>query len=370
MRTLHYSIFPDLRCREHGIWDGFPCPWPGCPNGIPEDRFRVDPLLEGKQADIYTRREWHSLSGESYYSWDGSDLPNWFGASEVIANEARRNGLITERFTDLIYHYTSVEGLFGILQSRQIWLSDYSYLNDTRELSHGADLVVEVIEELLKSESRTEVISLLQQWKAALAAPVHRVCIASFSAAGDSLSQWRAYGPIALGFEPGNLTLHAFRANLRPVEYERKRQRALVEAHLHHTREAYLVDLRANRLERIEDIYHKTDRIIELVSFFKDPAFESEHEYRLAYIEHPDLMKSLGGKPSKKRFRIARGRIVPYVLSSELEPKTLDNRKLEIREIILGPESDEMLERGIREFLLETGMSGVEVKRSIVPYRT
>ncbi len=298
-------------------------------------------------------------------------MPNWFGVPKVISNEARRNGLIPETHADLIYHYTSVEGLFGIAQSGQVWLSDYSYLNDTRELSHGVDLVVEVIDDFLRSESRVEeVVSLLQQWKVDLKSPVHRVCIASFSASGDSLSQWRAYGPIALGFEPGNLTLHAFRANLRPVEYGRERQRALVEAHLHHTRESYLVDLRGGRLQRIEDAYHKIDRLVELVSFFKDPAFESEREYRLAYIEYPSVVELMSGKRSKKRFRIARGRIVPYVLSSELEPKILDNRKLEIREVILGPESDKMLERGIREFLAEAGMGDVEVKHSIVPYRT
>lgn len=72
----------------------------------------------------------------------------------------------------------------------------------------------------------------------------------------------------------------------------------------------------------------------------------------------------------KKRFRVAREHIVPYVLSSELEPKAPINHSLEIREIILGPESDDLLEQGILEFLGESGMADVEVKRSIVPYRT
>ncbi len=224
--------------------------------------------------------------------------------------------------------------------------------------------------ELLANESRPQVIDLLRQWITDLQSPVHRVCVASFSGLGDSLSQWRAYGHIAVGFEPRDISLHAYRANLRPVEYLRDRQRALVDLHLHHMREAYLVDSDAGRLERIEDVYHRTDRLIELIAFFKDPAFAAEQEYRLAFIEHPELMPSLGHKCSAKRFRVSRGRIIPYVLSNELEPVLSSGRDLKIREVVLGPGADATLERGIREFLTESDMREVEVKRSRVPYRT
>jgi hypothetical protein len=341
-----------------------------CSNGIPEGEFQVESLVEGEETETHKRRQWLTLSGEPYYSWDGAKLPNWFSVQKVVWNEARRQSLVDTDQPDLIYHYTSVEGFFGIVQSGNFWLSDYSYLNDTRELSHGADLVTEVATELLAKESRPRATDLLQHWIRALGAPVHRVCVASFSAAGDSLSQWRAYGPIAVGFEPRDFSLHAYRANLRAVEYRRERQRGLVELHLHHMREAYLVDLDEGRLERIEDVYHKVDRLVELIAFFKDPAFASEQEYRLAFIEHPDLMSSFGHKNSAKRFRVSRGRIIPYVLSNELEPILPNSRALAMREVVLGPESDSTLERGIREFLIEHNMGEVEVKRSRVPYRT
>ncbi|EWS53016.1 DUF2971 domain-containing protein [Methylibium sp. T29] len=370
MRTFRNTIFPDLKCPDHGVYDVWPCPWPSCKNGIPEDSFQVDPLVEGEEPEVYSRREWRTVAREPYYSWDGTKLPNWFTVQKVAWNEARRLGMVDSAQPELIYHYTGVEAFFGIVQSGNLWLSDYSYLNDTRELSHGADLIAEVATEFLSQESRPKAGELLQHWIKALAAPVHRVCVASFSAAGDSLSQWRAYGPIAIGFEPRDVSLHAYRANLRPVEYLRERQRALVEVHLHHTREAYLRDLHEGRLERIEDAYYKIDRLIELIAFFKDPAFEQEQEYRLAFIEHPDLMPSLGHKSSAKRFRVGRGRIIPYVLSNELEPVLPDGRALALREVVLGPEADATLERGIREFLAESNMSEVKVKLSRVPYRT
>ena len=370
MRTLPNTIFPELKCREHGVYDVWPCPWPACQNGIPEDVFQVEALIEGEVSEVYTRKQWIARVGDSYYSWIGTKLPNWFNASKVILSEARRQGLVDGGFPALIYHYTSVEGLFGLVQSGHIWLSDYSYLNDTRELSHGADLISEVAAEFLSGESRAKAADLLQHWVNDLQAPVHRVCVASFSAAGDSLSQWRAYGSIAIGFEPRDISLHAYRASLRPVEYQRDRQRALVELHLHHTIEAYLCDFHEGRLTRIEDVYHKTDRLVELIAFFKDPAFAAEQEYRLAFIEHPDLMPSLGQISSVKRFRVARGRIIPYVLSNELQPVMSGGRTLAIREVVLGPGSDVTLERGVREFLDHNKMPEVEVKRSIVPYRT
>lgn len=370
MRTLRLSIFPDHKCSEHGIVDSQPCPWPLCQNGLTDDQFQVEPILEGDTPTVYTRKEWHSLTGDPYYSWEESKLPNWFYVEKVIWNEARRKGVIAEEVPKLIYHYTSVDGFFGIVQHRNLWLSDYSYLNDTRELSHGADLICEVAEELRKNELRPLAASLLETWIKDIKTVNLRVCIASFSASADSLSQWRAYGPIAIGFKPRDVSIHTYRANLRPVEYCREKQRAMVEICLHHMREAFLLDADANRLEKIKDVYHKTDKLIELVSFFKDPAFESEQEYRLVYIEYPGLTKLLGGKRAEKRFRISRGNILPYVLSNELEPILPNQKPLEIREVMLGPETNEMLERGIREFLAENGMDNVIIKRSIIPYRT
>lgn len=354
------------------MFDVWPCPWPDCANGIPDEEFQVASLAQGEEPEIYTRRQWTDLSGSHYYSWDGSKLPNWFSVPKVAFNEARRRNLIAGDMPERIYHYTTVEGLFGIIRSRQLWLSDYSYLNDTRELAHGADLVKDVATQLLASEARPQSSDLLRHWIGDLQQPVHRVCVASFSADQDSLSQWRAYGTIALGFEPHELALHAYRAALRPVEYRRDQQRALVELYLHHMREAHQVDHQAGRLERIEDVYKKTDRLIELITFFKDPAFAAEQEYRLAFIEHPDLMPSLGHKSSEKRFRVSRGHIIPYVLSNELEPVLPGSggKELTIREIVLGPQADAVLERGVRELLDYSGMPDVELKRSHVPYRT
>ncbi len=47
-----------------------------------------------------------------------------------------------------LYHYTSAEGLKGILEDRRIWASDIFYLNDWTELFLGRDAMIEHLTEL------------------------------------------------------------------------------------------------------------------------------------------------------------------------------------------------------------------------------
>jgi hypothetical protein len=38
---------------------------------------------------------------------------------------------------DSLTHYTDLRGMMGIIESKQIWASNVSFLNDRRELLHG-----------------------------------------------------------------------------------------------------------------------------------------------------------------------------------------------------------------------------------------
>jgi hypothetical protein len=52
--------------------------------------------------------------------------------------------LLTEQTKNTIevplYHYTDGLGLRGIIESGQIWFTDYRHLNDPSELVHGIDM--------------------------------------------------------------------------------------------------------------------------------------------------------------------------------------------------------------------------------------
>lgn len=370
MRELSLNIFDNNVCEQHGNRGMLPCAWPDCENGIADNQFQERHLPEISGPIIYTCREWHSPLGGRYYSWDSSALPNWFSAQQIFWNEARRHQLVPGSFPEVVYHYTSLEGFFGIVEKRSIYLSDFSYLNDRRELTYGADMAKESIRRMIEQESDTAILELLSSWEKDLHMLQNRVCIASFSGEDDSLSQWRAYGPVAIGFATRPLALHVSQSRLQPVEYRPEFQNKLLDIYIHHLRSAYYADISSGRLERIPDVYHRVQQLLELIAFFKDPAFKSENEYRLVYVDYPDVLERVRLKRPPKSFRISNGRIVPYVPSTDILPSNYRKFELEIAEIILGPECDELLERGVREFLDEKGLANVKSRHSLVPLRS
>lgn len=370
MRKIHNTLVHRNICEEHGIFDLFPCPWPGCPKGIPESEFEVPSLIQGKESTIYQRHEWINLAQEKYYTWQEKDFPNWFFCKKTLWSEAKRRKLITSSPVKTIYHYTSIEGFMGILDSRSLWFTDYSYLNDRKELCHGIDVIRRVAGEIQEQSSNAKTCKLLSSWQDNLQTIDNGVWIASFSSDGDSLSQWRAYGGIAIGFDIHSILLNANYVFVHPVVYNEHSQHELAKIYLNHLCQAYSEDISTNLLEQTPNLYHEKNQFVELASIFKDSSFRDEHEYRAVLIEHSRLTESVGLKKPKKHFRHTNGHIIPYVSSNEIYPLDGQKSTLEFEEIVLGPNSDEMLERGIREMLVDHGMGGVSIKRSKVPYRT
>jgi hypothetical protein len=45
-----------------------------------------------------------------------------------------------------LYHYTTAEGLVGIVRDRKLWATDIFHLNDRREFIHGIKLAVEELQ--------------------------------------------------------------------------------------------------------------------------------------------------------------------------------------------------------------------------------
>jgi hypothetical protein len=371
VKRIFVGLAYDKKCSEHGTLGALPCAWPGCPNGVDDaDEFEEEPLLQGSKPRSWKRREWKSPLGGPYYSWESSDLPNWFHAPQTFWNEARRLRLVPASHPETIYHYTSLEGFIGIVNSRSVWMTEFAYLNDRREVRYGLDLLLDTVNDLTVTATREDVRSLLSVWADKLGGSRNRVCITAFSGDDDSLSQWRAYGPIAVGFPVSPLSLHVDQSRLQPVEYDPTIQKKLVQIYVHHLVAAFEADIDGDRLERLPDVYHKSDRLLELAVFFKDPAFRSENEYRLVYIDYPDVLSSLGMESPPRSFRAARNRIVPYVPSTDVLRSKHRDFALEISEVVLGPESDELLEQGVREFLMENGLANVTVRRSLVPLRS
>ncbi len=97
-----------------------------------------------------------------------------------------------------LYHYTTAEGLKGIIENQEIWASDIFSLNDASEVYHGVALLKKhLATQQETSEGRLN--TSLEAFREALgeigphtATPTY-VC--SFSEEPNDLSQWRAYCP-------------------------------------------------------------------------------------------------------------------------------------------------------------------------------
>jgi hypothetical protein len=44
-----------------------------------------------------------------------------------------------------LHHYTTAEGLKGIIENQEIWASDIFSLNDAKEIYHGRDLLLHCV---------------------------------------------------------------------------------------------------------------------------------------------------------------------------------------------------------------------------------
>jgi hypothetical protein len=112
------------------------------------------------------------------------------------------------RPTGTIYQYTSVEGFFGILKSKRLWLSDLASANDPRELVLGREKVIEALTWLLEHQYEGEKAARLRRFIEITHAyfSTTQTFSCCFSMAADELPMWGAYGAryggIALGFRP------------------------------------------------------------------------------------------------------------------------------------------------------------------------
>jgi hypothetical protein len=382
------SLFRKVRCKLHGHTGELPCPWPDCIEGFKYNEF--DTQLLGAEAikHSYYRRRWLSLNGSERYCWDYTNDTSWFSVNKLINEEISR--LIPQKSLEStnLYHYTSIDGLFGIVTSNHLWLTDYEFLNDSSELNFSLEVADTSLEKFDTENYSNRVASLVPEWRKqlALTVPTCKIYVSSFSEDRDNLSLWRAYAPnggISLGFRSDQFSLMLIPgSSLSRVLYLIKDQRLLIEivTHLHLLSVEWDLEKAIADYDRKYELRKKffSHTLLRHLAFIKDPSFADERELRVTYIEDQELFDREGLKKAKRRFR-PRGRlIVPYVTSDEndagsplgMEMPSMRSFKLPIEEIVVCPQPDSRLvERSIKEFLVANDFGKTTVSSSAIPYR-
>src|ERR1700683_3770487 len=107
-----------------------------------------------------------------------------------------------------LYHYTSIDGLSAILESKCLRLSDLASANDPREIHLGREKVFVALRSVLDDEYKAGKGANLLHLIRRLIAYFHGVQIfcCCFSMAADFLPMWNAYGGnyggVSIGFRP------------------------------------------------------------------------------------------------------------------------------------------------------------------------
>src|ERR1700690_142446 len=148
---------------------------------------------------------------------------------------------ITEKlYSDIpretLYHYTTFNGLLGIVKSRALWASDIRYMNDSAEMRHTANLIgSEIAERLAGGHSNPKLLNQFLDWVSHRFTNGHMLFAASFRSNGNLLSQWRGYSSLCKGvrkgFNPGDLLSCAQQQSFQAGRciYELKEQQRLIK---------------------------------------------------------------------------------------------------------------------------------------------
>jgi len=102
----------------------------------------------------------------------------------------------------VLHHYTSGQGLLGILGSGQMYCTNVLYMNDSSEMDYGRELVAQILHDQRQYWPEA-VRRCLDRIPLMLEQPDFQYFVSCFCEKSDLLSQWRAYGAQAAGYSVG-----------------------------------------------------------------------------------------------------------------------------------------------------------------------
>ena len=261
-----------------------------------------------------------------------------------------------------IYHYTSANGLKGIIESKRLWATDVWFMNDTAEATYG----LYAIERFLNTHENTtkdsenavrqKATDIIQSWREQ---DPYRNYIACLSENGDQLSQWRAYGSgigFSIGFDRGALERLFYppvpvpgRFTVRKVVYDTAEQDRLKAFLFQRATAALSANFSDDETEGAAFSFALD--AIQLAPAFKHPAFVEEAEVRI----HTYLVPGAGSADDPElKFRESAMGVTPFVEIPLSDPGT--TQMSVIREVIVGPQRRvSVLNRGATDPTLAPG---------------
>lgn len=263
-----------------------------------------------------------------------------------------------------IFHYSSQDGFLGILETKSIWATQISCLNDASEFKLAIDLAKEILLNK-KGEDYKLMLSVFDT----LEPVIPKIFVCSFSEEPDLLSQWRAYGKntggLSIGFNFSTLQEQAEKQNFILVKciYKPEEQYELMNRAIEDFFDNQINGLPLSFKEYYEldpEGFLKVAFFVYLMNYapiIKDEGFQEEAEWRLISVDALNI--------DQISFRSGKSYIVPYFA---FELGELNNI---ITKVYVGPTPHKTIGRNSVELALEKYNCSLEeeVQLTKIPYR-
>lgn len=227
-----------------------------------------------------------------------------------------------------LYHYTTIDGLKGIIRNRSIWLTHTSTLNDPTELKYGKELILKI----LNNEKSNKHEEPIDRFLHALTVEVNRfdeimyeTYVACFCKSDNLLSQWRAYGHRGGGYNLGftftsdtkfyhtsDLSEKESHVILRKIIYDSNKQKEIVTNYvssiISYAKDAtkYFKNHGGPEAWEAMAAMESANILCDLMLSFKNPAFSEENEWRLI------LARQSHHKAEQLQFKESEKGLTPY----------------------------------------------------------
>ncbi|ARR10780.1 DUF2971 domain-containing protein [Paenibacillus bovis] len=305
---------------------------------------------------------------------------------EVFNEDLGEHQLINENF-DNLYHYTSIQGLEGIVTYGCFWVTHVKFMNDSSENSYFWGVLKEVIDDFAKMHPENSV-------RKGFVAELNKVMdihtkvmnvinhyVLSFSTQSDSLSMWNYYGKndgYCLGFSKNEIIEVMNKLNddknvdlvlTAQVIYDKEVQVNILRNELENVYKWFLENKDNNQWKDINNrafsrgiASYAIERFATYASFFKHPAFRDEGEFRV-YIR-----QTMFDNPAN--YRPYQGIIIPYIKVNIKK----NNEEIPLESINVGPliKHDlavEGLERWLSTQSLTKPIDEIKLTQSNIPIR-
>ena len=278
------------------------------------------------------------------------------------------------------YHYTNAQGLYGILESKSIWLTDIDHMNDPSELKHGLSFAIDYLESLIQAVQNKYERVFFTVIRTVLTEHIsyrYMFYVASFSFDADHLNQWRAYADNGRGycievskdvFQRQNLNTSKLKPlSVTVMQYGdskiKTRQRKVIKDSLQVLKSTPSPEnLSSDQLTAFMKKLAATcvtNLIVNSIDF-KNIAYKTEKEVRLLLI-HGSAKARQGAN-----IRVTDGTFVPYHTFNLTAGKVGNNF---LNSITVGPAARADAELALHKLLRSLNYSGISIRRSKIPYR-